>query len=152
MNSHKKYFHLMLISAGILVLVSALVLGASGDDHQNISVEEVKEKIESEKNDYILIDVRTLPEYTGPLGHLADAPLYPIQNLNSSYKDLEKYQETGKDLILYCRSGNRSNQAAKLLTEKGFENVYNMEGGMREWNQKYGRPEGSDNPPPNKTD
>jgi rhodanese-related sulfurtransferase len=44
-------------------------------------------------------------------------------------EDLDK----DKSYLLVCRSGNRSQQAAELLTANGFKNVFNMTGGMNEW-------------------
>ncbi|HKJ68470.1 MAG TPA: rhodanese-like domain-containing protein [bacterium] len=117
-------------------------------NYKNLSVEEVRSRLQSDKSEYVLVDVRTEYEYTGELGHLQGALLYPIQNLDTQYHDLKSYQEQGKDIILYCRTGNRSRRAAQFLIDHGFEDIYNMEGGMRLWNQQYGRPDGSDTPPP----
>ena len=136
---------LTFVALGAIVYTSFAQKGG----YQNLSVQEVKEMIESGENDYVLIDVRTPEEYTGKLGHLENAPLYPVQNLDIQYHNLEKYQDAGKEMIIYCRSGNRSRRAAEFLQKQGFTNLYNMEGGMRMWNAEYGRPEGSDMPPPN---
>jgi rhodanese-related sulfurtransferase len=150
MNLYKTLLPKIVFGFGALLLVTVFLYGVNNTDYENLSVTEVHERIESGATDFVLIDVRTLPEYTGPLGHLVDAPLFPIQNLAENYERLKSYQDKGQDMILYCRSGNRSGQAAKFLSEKGFENLYNMNGGMRAWNAKYGRPDGSDDPPPNK--
>ena len=150
MKLNKNMLTKIIFSVGALLIFTVILYGVNETDYENLSVTEVHERIESGANDFVLIDVRTLPEYTGPLGHLADSPLFPIQNLAENYEMLTSYQDKGQDMILYCRSGNRSGQAAKFLSEKGFENLYNLNGGMRAWNAKYGRPAGSDNPPPNK--
>ncbi|MBD3276482.1 MAG: rhodanese-like domain-containing protein [Candidatus Marinimicrobia bacterium] len=150
MKQYKNLSTKIVIGMGALFIFTVFLYGVNDTEYENISLTEVHERMESGAADYVLIDVRTLPEYTGPLGHLADAPLFPVQNLAENYEMLKSYQDKGQDMILYCRSGNRSGQAAKFLSEKGFENLYNMNGGMRAWNAKYGRPDGSDNPPPNK--
>lgn len=145
------------IRNSLLVLVTIAAFGAiifasfsdSNESYTNLSVQEVKSRMDSGGDEFVLIDVRTPQEYTGRLGHLGNAPLYPIQNIDTRYKELKQYSEQGKELILYCRSGNRSRRAAEFLEKHGFDNVYNMEGGMRAWNNHFGRPAGSDNPPPN---
>ncbi|MCF7803845.1 MAG: rhodanese-like domain-containing protein [Candidatus Marinimicrobia bacterium] len=150
----KYYIRNVLLTVGSLVVLGAIVYTsfAQQGSFKNLSVQEVKERMESGENDYVLIDVRRTQEYTGQLGHLENAPLYPIQNLDIQYHELEQYQKSGKDIILYCRSGNRSRRAAEFLHKQGFDNIYNMEGGMRRWNAEFGRPAGSDTPPPNRKD
>jgi len=80
----------------------------------------------------VLLDVRTKWEFEGDLGHLEGAILIPIQELEKRYHELDSLK--GKEIVTYCRSGNRSARAAKFLTEKGFK-AYNMLGGMLEWNK-----------------
>lgn len=150
MKFNKNILHKIIVGMGALLVFTVLLYGVNDSDYENLSVTDVHERLQSGATDFVLIDVRTLPEYTGPLGHLNDAPLFPIQELAETYEKLKSYQDKGQDLILYCRSGNRSGQAAKYLSDKGFDNLYNMNGGMRAWNAKYGRPDGSDNPPPNR--
>lgn len=141
----------------LLVLATVVAFGAiifasfqeKNESYHNLSVGEVRARMESGSNDFVLVDVRTPQEYTGQLGHLGNAPLYPLQNLDSQYHQLEQYTKQGKDLIVYCRSGNRSRRAADFLIKHGFKHIYNMEGGMRAWNNEFSRPESSDTPPPN---
>jgi rhodanese-related sulfurtransferase len=76
-----------------------------------------------------LIDVRTPEEYQA--GHLPKS-----RNMNFNAEDFKT--KAGKlkkkrPVFLYCRSGNRSSKAAKLLTELGFKKVYDMQGGILEW-------------------
>jgi len=137
-----------IIVLGVIVYVSFL----QKPSYTNLSDREVKSRMDSGKNNYVLVDVRTPLEYTGELGHLPGAVLYPIQNINIQYQQLNTYKKAGKDLIVYCRSGNRSRRVAQFLIDHGFTDVYNMEGGMRAWNRDYGRPGGSDSPPPNLQD
>lgn len=140
---------LVAVSAVVFIAIIYASFQSKNASYRNLSVQEVKQRIDSKKNDFVLIDVRTPQEYSGQLGHLANAPLFPLQSLDTQYKDLEKYQQEDKDIIVYCRSGNRSRRAAEFLINHGFKNIYNMEGGMRAWNADYGRPAGSDNSPPN---
>lgn len=72
------------------------------------------------------IDVRGPDEWDGELGHLSKAQLVPLPNL----ADAAAAWETDEPLLMICRSGNRSSQAAAALLRSGFENVANLEGGM----------------------
>ncbi|MES1216601.1 MAG: rhodanese-like domain-containing protein [Bacteroidota bacterium] len=100
---------------------------------QNISATEVKEKLD--KGEEInLIDVREPYEHAEfNIGGI----LYPLGNIQSMMVDeLEGLKE--KEVILYCRSGNRSGQAAMILDMLGFKNTKNLVGGMVAWQDKFG--------------
>jgi len=120
----------MLKKAAILILVTILGIGMfnffSKSDDTNLTVEEFKEKFQ--EGEGVVIDVRTRDEYNA--GHLSitDAQ-YDI--LNGDFQ--EKLSDLDKDetYYLYCRSGNRSGQAAKMMKNQGFENVYNIGGYSR---------------------
>ncbi len=71
-----------------------------------------------------LIDVRTDSEYAE--GHLAGAVNLPVESLADAIKEQNLAKDT--TLIVYCRSGNRSVQAAKTLTELGFSLVFDAGG------------------------
>lgn len=77
-----------------------------------------------------LIDVRTPEEYAQ--GHLANA-------VNADFNhqtQFEAYLDTldkDKPYLIYCRSGNRSGQALKLMEAKGFTHVINLDGGIQSW-------------------
>ncbi|MGC8749713.1 rhodanese-like domain-containing protein [Hydrotalea sp.] len=99
-----------------------------------ISVDELKLKME--KGEKInLIDVREPHENADfniggillPLGKVQTMQIENIENLKT------------EPVIVYCRSGNRSMQAAMLLEQFGFENVTNLAGGMLAWEAKFGR-------------
>ncbi|MEH7249666.1 rhodanese-like domain-containing protein [Neobacillus niacini] len=110
----------------IFTLFAVLLLaGCMGAAFENVTVEKAKEMIDEEK--VIILDVRTPEEYNS--GHIPGSELVPLQVLEGMSEDLDK----DKSYLLVCRSGNRSQQAAEILTSKGFKNVYNMTGGMNEW-------------------
>lgn len=80
-------------------------------------------------NDAILVDVRTEDEYnTGyiensiNIDYLSDIFDYNIEKLDKN-----------TPIILYCRSGNRSNLSAEKLSKKGFREIYNLKGGILDW-------------------
>ena len=62
-------------------------------------------------------------------------PLGMIQTMQTDEIDDLK----DKEVILYCRSGNRSGQAAMFLEMMGFTNTKNLLGGMVAWQEKFGR-------------
>ena len=76
-----------------------------------------------------LIDVRTPEEYEA--GHLKGAQLI---NVYDSYFAAELDELNKAQLyVLYCANGKRSESARKLMEHKGFDNVYNLEGGIEKW-------------------
>jgi|JI10StandDraft_1071094.scaffolds.fasta_scaffold04178_6 rhodanese-related sulfurtransferase len=124
----------------ISILISALlvvVLGivwASGQENnpgqpENISTPATSKLMFAEinkktaKGTAILYDVRTLEEYDA--GHFPDAINYPVQDLSAG-----QLPELAKDtpIYVYCRSGNRSAQAATILKEAGFTAVTDLGG------------------------
>ena len=97
-----------------------------------ITVEEVKARIDAGEILNIL-DVREPHENTEfniggslvPLGKIQTMQLDAIED----WKD--------EEIIVYCRSGNRSGQACLILGMAGFSNVKNLAGGMLEWREKF---------------
>ena len=116
----------------ILALLSLFIVAQQEKDDNNaiFSVSEVQEKIDN-KQDIYLLDVRTVPEYDGNLGHIEGSVLIPLNELESRLEELEEQKE--KEIIVICRSGNRSEIATNILRDKGF-NAYNMVGGITGWN------------------
>ncbi|MDV7103783.1 rhodanese-like domain-containing protein [Vibrio sp. TH_r3] len=73
----------------------------------------------------MLIDVRTAEEFKQQ--HIKGAINQPLNNINFAFNDIDKNQP----IVVYCRSGNRSGQAKRILTSLGFKNVHNA-GGLSE--------------------
>ena len=96
----------------------------------NIKIADVQKKINA-KNNILLLDVRTVTEFDGPLSHIAGAVLLPIQELEQRVDELNEHKE--KEIIVICRSGNRSQTGTRILISHGF-NAVNMLGGMEAWN------------------
>ena len=86
-------------------------------------------RIISEGRDHFLLDVRTPEEYSE--GHIEGANLIPVQELEIRLDEVPM----DKQIIVYCRSGNRSRTAANILMENGFGMVYDM-GGINSWIEK----------------
>lgn len=81
------------------------------------------------RDDVVLFDVREQAEYDA--GHIPGVKLIPLNEVPARMSEIPK----DKTVILTCRSGNRSGQAADFLRKQGYTNVHNMEGGIVEWQQ-----------------
>ncbi len=92
-----------------------------------ISVQELKAKMDN--GSINVLDVREPYEYE--IANIG-APLIPLNELPQRYEELDRDQP----LAIHCRSGARSANAVKLLQERGFENVYNVEGGILAWSEE----------------
>ncbi|TFU27042.1 rhodanese-like domain-containing protein [Thermus tengchongensis] len=73
------------------------------------------------------IDVREVEEYAQ--ARIPGAGLVPLSEFVARYGEIPK----DRPVVLYCRTGNRSWQAAAWLTAQGYANVYNLEGGIVRW-------------------
>ena len=80
---------------------------------------------------YVFLDVRTDSEYMN--AHIPGSKHVPLNTISENNKDL--FEIKNKKIIAYCRSGNRSLTATKMLSTYGFE-VKNMSGGMMRWQGK----------------
>ena len=99
---------------------------------QNITAEEVKARLDNGETLH-LVDVREPHEHAEfNIGGIL-LPLGKIQTMQVD--ELESLKEA--EVIVYCRSGNRSGQAALTLDMLGFKNTKNLSGGMLGWQNKY---------------
>ena len=99
---------------------------------KTITVEQLKERIESGEK-LNLIDVREPHEHSDfNIGGLL-IPLGKIQSMQ--IEDIDELRN--KEVICYCRSGNRSMQAAMILEQIGFTDTVNVVGGMLDWTAKF---------------
>ena len=116
-----------------ILFLSVYFLTSNGQDSEKamLTVEQVKEKSSTDSTVFLL-DVRTEPEFDGELGHVPGSVLIPLADLEVRLEELKPYED--REIIVICRSGNRSGRATTLLRENGF-NAFNMTGGMREWNK-----------------
>jgi rhodanese-related sulfurtransferase len=81
-----------------------------------------------------ILDVREPQEYAGELGHIPGSTLVPLRELADRVVELQAHK--GKQVVVVCRSGVRSTTAAAILEGLGFENVFNLQGGMVDWNDR----------------
>ena len=125
----KRFFSYLIILATLFSLFSCL--NSKNDvSYQHITADEAKALMDNEEG-YIILDVRTDEEFAE--GHIPGAILIP------DYEIKERAEEilTDKDqlILVYCRSGRRSKNAASDLADLGYTNVKEF-GGIIDW--KYG--------------
>ena len=135
-----KYFN-RIKSAVLFIIVFALsgpaVMADGGADTKILKdiipveafdlIQENKENI-----DFIILDVRTEPEYKS--GHIENAENidYYLEGFKDELGELDK----NKTYLIYCASGNRSGKALKIMDEMGFQKAYNVLGGIKGWKSK----------------
>jgi len=91
---------------------------------ESIDAKQAIHMLENDDN-VTLLDVRTIQEYKS--GHLRNATLIPVQALRKNLGMLK--QDKNKKIIVYCRTGNRSVSASRILEENGFTPL-NVKGGI----------------------
>ena len=94
--------------------------------YQQISPQEAKEIMDTEEN-VIILDVRTQEEYDS--GHIKNAVCLPNEEISG---EPEILPDKTQKILVYCRSGNRSKQAAGKLADMGYEKVLEF-GGILDW-------------------
>ena len=108
-----------------LILLSILLCSCT-EQFKYISVEEFNVL---SYNEFELIDVRTIEEFQS--GYISSA--INIDFFSADFIDKIKEFDTSLNLILYCRTDNRSRKSAKILADNNFKNVYVIKGGIEEW-------------------
>lgn len=80
--------------------------------------------------EYELIDIRTLGEYLqGSIPDASQVDFYQTQVFSSYLDKLDKK----KKYLIFCKSGNRTRQALQIMKQKGFTNVWDLQGGYTAW-------------------
>ena len=116
----------------ICFLIVILLSGCAATKEENkimynkITAEEAKEMIDTQE--VIILDVRTQEEFKEK--HIEGALLIPDYELANVAKS--KLPDKDKKILVYCRSGNRSKSAARLLIDMGYTDVYDF-GGIINW-------------------
>ena len=103
-----------------------------------ITVDELAEQIES-GNPPLLVDVRTVDEYQGTdetykYGHIPNAMLFPIMEMESRLDELEQYKD--REIVTICPGGGMSLVAVDVLNDAGFKKVRSLKGGTDAWHKK----------------
>ena len=96
---------------------------------EDLTQEEWVSQLENDDN-AVVLDVRTEAEVAdGIIENAIHIDIYKGQEFVSEIEELDK----NKNYYVYCRSGNRSGKACNIMEQLGFDNAYNLEGGILEW-------------------
>ena len=117
----------------IVILLSALLLcgcktaQTSTNTYRQISTQKAISLMEKE-TDYIILDVRTEAEYEA--AHIPGAICVPNETIGT--EAIPELPDKTQLILVYCRSGNRSKQAAQKLADQGYTNIVEF-GGINSW-------------------
>ena len=115
----------------IAALGAILLLTGCGSDkapaYRQVTPAEAIRLMESEV-DFIVLDVRTQAEYDQ--GHIPGAICVPNETIGT--EDIPQLPDKMQRILVYCRSGNRSKQAAQKLADQGYTNIVEF-GGILNW-------------------
>ena len=132
----KTYF-IMLLLLVLLLCVSAcatdgknVTASSANKTYTQISQDVAKDMILKDGS-LVIVDVRTKGEYEA--GHIPGAILIPNESITD--RKPEHLPDMNQVILVYCRSGNRSKQAAQKLANMGYKKVYEF-GGINTWNGK----------------
>lgn len=121
---------------GLLLILPVLLVSffAHAQTVKKLDVQNFEKKLKETKA-LTLVDVRTQDEYTQ--GHLANALLIDIysRDFKSQVSKLDK----AKPVFVYCKAGSRSSSAVDILSDLGFREIYDLNGGIIAW-QKANKP------------
>ena len=81
------------------------------------------------RQDAVVVDVRDKKEFDS--GHIVDSINIPLAKLKHGVTELKKHKE--KPLVVVCKLGQQSGEAAKTLQETGHAEVFRLSGGIEEW-------------------
>lgn len=99
----------------------------------DITVQELKQRMDAGDADFVLIDVRE--SYENDEFNIG-GKLIPVGAFMAAIPGLSDHKN--EEIVLYCRSGSRSGMAKQLLVASGFTNVKNLLGGMMAWKANFG--------------
>ena len=125
----------LVLTLVVIIAVSALIiyytqihLPSTTISFGDVTVEEAKSLVESNVS-LIIVDVRTREEYDS--GHIEGAILIPVSELEGRIIELSKEEE----LLIYCRTGNRSSNSVNILKANGYTKIFHMNDGIIAWIQ-----------------
>jgi rhodanese-related sulfurtransferase len=114
-------------------ILLAFSIGACAGSHsgENLSTQSFDSTVTALAKDpkFLLLDIRTPQEYA--TGHLPGSRLVDFYSPGFT-RELDKLPRDS-EVLLYCRSGNRTGQTVRIMKEMGFKNVRHMAGGLNSW-------------------
>ncbi|MEH6406246.1 MAG: rhodanese-like domain-containing protein [Leeuwenhoekiella sp.] len=126
----KKNFNLFAACAALFLFMATVYSCANKPKKDNtlevVSVSEMKELMKLDEVQ--VVDVRTKPEFES--GHIKDA-----QNIvfDENFKEKIATLDKTKPIVVYCQKGGRSSKCAQIMMESGFQEIYDLDGGLSKW-------------------
>lgn len=111
----------------LTIFAALLIAGCGGNNFKHISQNDAQRIIKANP-DAIIVDVRTPEEFDKK--HIPHALLVPIEELKA--ENFSKLANKNATLLIYCWTGRRAEDSAKILVEHGYKNVYEF-GGLVDW-------------------
>ena len=139
--SLRRYVALALVVTGLIFTIGVCSSGSQSAGASQPAVAAAQTKVNTKISpadyqakfgagaDHLLVDVRTPEEFNS--GHIAGAVNIPVDQLAQRLNEVPK----DKPVVVYCRSGNRSGQAAQFLDSSGYPQIYDL-GGIVTWTQQ----------------
>ena len=111
----------------LMILIVAICAGCGGNSYKHISQDEAK-KIVAANPEAIILDVRTFEEFSKK--RVTGALLATIEDLREG--NFSKIPDKEATILVYCHTGRRAEEAAQILVDNGYKNVYEF-GGFIDW-------------------
>lgn len=122
-----RHWELSLVAVVLIVMLLGNEMTRGLQKFRDLTAAELARLIGREN--VVLIDVRETDEFRGE--HIKGAQHIPLATIPAKLAELEKHKPD--QVLLYCRSGNRSSAAAKMMVKAGFTNVGHLAGGITAW-------------------
>jgi rhodanese-related sulfurtransferase len=121
------------VACAFLFRPSALLAQGAAGEYPSLSPAETKDLLgkRSGDPDFVLLDVRTRKEFDAE--RIAGAVM--VDYNSPSFRDKIAKLDRSKSYLVYCRTGNRTNGAVKVMRELGFPNVIVFPGGITKWKE-----------------
>lgn len=103
------------------------MFGSMFNSVKEINAPQLADWMDDESQNFRIIDVREIQEIAQ--GMVPGAEPVPLRTLPARLAELDRNEK----YVLVCRSGARSAQACMFMQQNGFDNVYNLRGGMMGW-------------------
>ena len=123
----RKVKRLLPFVLSLMLLSSCGTPGGSKGNYRQISMDEAVKIMKDEKN-YIILDVRRPDEYAE--GHIPGAINVPNEEIGTA--EIAELPDKSQLILVYCRSGRRSKEAAEKLVKLGYTNIVEF-GGFLDW-------------------
>lgn len=117
-------------AVALFLLLSLFVTGCASPGtaaYRRVSMQEAVDMM-ADEDGYIILDVRTAQEFAS--GHIPGAMLLPNEDIGT--EEIAQLPDKSQLILVYCRSGNRSKQAADKLVRLGYTNIVEF-GGINSW-------------------